>query len=58
LPLLQQLTSCWGLRERVEVTELSTFIKYMLSIASVAAKAQHDPAIKEWGIIRPTRVCY
>lgn len=40
---MQQLTSCWGLRERVEVTELSTFIKYMLSMAAVAAKAQQEP---------------
>ena len=48
LALLQQLTSCWGERDREEtVAPAPPLIRYMLSIAAVAAKAQQEPRI--WG---------
>ena len=50
LALLQQLTSCCGLREREDtVVPLPPWMRYIDSMAAVAANAQQDPAGKEAG---------
>ena len=47
LALLQQLTSCWGERDREDtLVPAPPWIRYMLSIAAVAAKAQQEPGAR------------